>query len=142
MSPPRKDTIPNQDNKLLDSIKINALHQKYLHFFLEIKHKQTRKMMIIPKLQILYNLKKMIRNILNKMILFQKGKTRKIQTMMTNTKKILENIRMVMNVLIILKLQILCVMKVLSTTTQKIRYNYVCYLDTWLPYWVLHTPKA
>ena len=73
--------------------------------------------MIIPKLQILYNLKKMIRNILNKMILFQKGKTRKIQTIMTNTKKILENIRMVMNVLIILKLQILCVMKVLSTTT-------------------------
>ena len=28
------------------------------------------------------------------------------------------------------------------TTTYKIRYNYVCYLDTWLPYWGLHTPKA
>ena len=73
--------------------------------------------MIIPKLQILYNMKKMIRNILNKMILFKKVKTQKIQTIMKNTKKILESIRMVMNVLIILKLQILCVMKVLSTTT-------------------------
>ena len=29
-----------------------------------------------------------------------------------------------------------------TTTTQKIRYNYVCYLDTWLPYWGIHTPKA
>ena len=33
-------------------------------------------------------------------------------------------------------------MKMITTTTKKIRYNYVCYLDTWLPDWGLYTPKA
>ena len=37
-SPLRKDPIPNHDKKLWDSININALHQTYLHFFLEIKY--------------------------------------------------------------------------------------------------------
>ena len=44
-------------------------------------------------------------------------------TMMTNTKRILRNTKTVMNVLIILNLQILCVMKILSTQPKKNKYR-------------------
>ena len=75
--------------------------------------------MIILKLQILHNIKNMIRDILNDMILLQKRKTHKIRMIMTNTKRILRNINTVTNVLIILKLQIRFVTKVSSTQPKK-----------------------
>ena len=48
-----------------------------------------------------------------------KVKDTKILIMMTNTKRILRNIKTVMNLLIILILQIPFVMKLLSTQTKK-----------------------
>ena len=66
-------------------------------------------MIIIPKLQILHNLKNMICHILVEMILLQKRNTQKILMMMVNTKGILRDFKTVMNVLIILKLRILYV---------------------------------
>ena len=49
----------------------------------------------------------------------EKQRKNKIQMMMTNTKRKLRNLKTVMKVLIISKLQILCVMIVLSRQTEK-----------------------
>ena len=129
MSTTRKDPIINHDKTIIGLKKYQCLTPDVPPFFPGNKRLLNWEMMIILKLQILHNLKKMIRHILIKMIILQRWNIRKILMTMTNTKRILQNIKTVMKVLIILKSQILCVMKVLSTQPRKKKH--------WLNGWCL-----
>ena len=97
LSPLIKDPTPNQDTKLMGLNKYQCL-TLFLPPFLSVnKILLNAEMMIILKLQILHNMKKMIRHILVKMILLQKLKVRNILIIKTNTKRILRNIKTLMN---------------------------------------------
>ena len=119
MSPPRKDPIPNQDKKNLGLKKDQCLTSDVPPFIPGKKSPINKENNDNHETTDTSHIEKYYTSHTNRDDYIEKFKDIKIPMTMTNTERVLRNIKMVMKVLIILKLQILHVMKVLSTQTNR-----------------------
>ena len=109
-----KYPIPNQDKKIMGLNKYQCLTTDIPPFLPGNKRLLNEGNDDNPETAYTSQYEKDDRSHTNRDYSIAKVKDKKIIMMMANTKRILRNIRAVMNMLVILKLQILCVMKFLS----------------------------